>query len=362
MTLLTGFRKASASRPELPDCSLVVATYERPVAIVTLLAALNEMADPPGEVVVVDGSSGRDSERVVRDWSLTAESPFDLIYVHSPAGLTLQRNVGVDASAGAFVFFLDDDCVPHDGYFREIRRTFVEDASQQIGAVAGAIVNEMNRPLSGRWRTRLALRLAERGEPGSYLSSGVSVPASTVAPFTGLRHVQVVPGGAVAYRRQVLNECRFSLFFCGYAQGEDLEMSLRAGARWNLVWCGDAHVSHFHAVEGRPASVAKGRMEVRNRYFIWKRHAAPSVLDRFRFWADLGYGAAYDVASFASDPRSLSPLRHAWGVVSGIASCLTLPPRYIEPAAQREYDFALETIAPGSTSGRSVPAAPHTAA
>ena len=362
MTLLNGFRKASATRPELPDCSLVVATYERPVAIVTLLTALDEIADPPGEVVVVDGSKGRETERAVRDWSLTAQAPFDLVYVHSPAGLTLQRNVGVDASAGAFVFFLDDDCVPHEGYFREVRRVFVEDGSQQIGAVAGAIINEMNKPLSGRWRTRFALRLAERGEPASYLSSGVSVPASTVSPFSGLRQVQVVPGGAVAYRREVLNECRFSLFFSGYAQGEDLEMSLRAGSRWKLMWCGDAHVSHFHAVEGRPASVAKGRMEVRNRYFIWKRHASPTVLGRFRFWADLAYGAVYDVVNFASHPRSLSPMRHAWGVVSGIASCLTRPPRYTEPAARREYQFALETLAPEAESDRSVPAAPHTAA
>ena len=224
MQRLTGWCVTATPRAGLTDCSLVVPTYERPDAITTLLDALLHLADTPADVVIVDGSVGRSTEESLVAWAAGNTPRFDLTYVKSPAGLTLQRNVGVDASAGSFVFFLDDDCVPHVGYFQAMRDVFARDTTSSVGAVAGAIVNNMGGALSWRWRMRFALGLAQRADPGSYLDSGVSLPITHVPRFTGTRRVQVVPGGAVAYRRAVLDRQRFSLYFSGYAQGEDLEM------------------------------------------------------------------------------------------------------------------------------------------
>ncbi|HEX6809382.1 MAG TPA: glycosyltransferase [Gemmatimonadaceae bacterium] len=338
MQRLTGWRAAAASRGGLTDCSLVVPTYERPAALTTLLDALLQLADTPADVVIVDGSRGRATGEALDAWIAAHTPRFDLSYVRSPAGLTLQRNVGVDASRGAFVFFLDDDCVPDAGYFQAIRDVFARDENGNVGAVAGAIINNMGGRLSRRWRLRFALGLAQRADPGSYLHNGVSLPVTHVPRFTGTRRVQVVPGGAVAYRRAVLDRHRFSLYFSGYAQGEDLEMSLRVGREWTLLWCGDAHLSHNHAPEGRPNAARKGRMEVRNRYFIWKRHARPRAADSITFWLDFVYGMGVDGLEFAAHPTSMTPLQHARGVLGGWVSCLTDPPRYDEPPARREYD------------------------
>ena len=336
---LTGWRAAAVPRGGLTDCSLVVPTYERPEAITTLLDALLPLADTPADVVIVDGSRGGATAGALEAWIAAHAPAFDLSYVRSPAGLTLQRNVGLDASTGAFVYYLDDDCVPFPGYFQAIRDVFARDTTGTVGAVAGAIVNNMGGALSWRWRLRFALGLAQRAEPGSYLPNGVSLPVTHVARFTGTRRVQVVPGGAVAYRRAVLDRQRFSLYFSGYAQGEDLEMSLRVGREWTLLWCGDAHVSHNHAPQGRPDAAKKGRMEVRNRYFIWKRHARPTVADSVRFWLDFVYGMGVDVIEFAVHPTSMAPLRHARGVLAGVRSCLTDAPRYDEPPVRREYEI-----------------------
>lgn len=337
---LTGWRAPATPRAGLTDCSLVVPTYERPAAITTLLDALLLLPDTPAEVVIVDGSRGHATGDALDAWIAAHTPRFDLSYVRSPAGLTLQRNVGVDAAAGAFVYYLDDDCVPLPGYFQAIRDVFARDAGGTVGAVAGAIINNMGGTLSWRWRMRFALGLAQRADPGSYLRSGVSLPITHVPRFTGTRRVQVVPGGAVAYRRAVLERQRFSLYFSGYAQGEDLEMSLRIGRDWTLLWCGDAHLSHNHAPEGRPNAAKKGRMEVRNRYFIWKRHATPRVSDSLRFWLDFAYGMGVDVLEFASHPTSSAPLLHARGTLGGLISCVTEPPRYDEPPVHREYDIA----------------------
>src|SRR5690606_24729970 len=145
------------------------------------------------------------------------------------------------------------------------------DAPERIAAVCGTIVNEMNKSrLSLRWRLRFLLRLVPRGEPGRYYPTATSVPKNRLTPFTGVREIDIVPGGAAAYRRKALERHRFSDFFTGYSQGEDLEYSMRLRREWEIRWCGDAHVLHNHAPSGRPPRFAHGRMAVRNRFFIWK--------------------------------------------------------------------------------------------
>ncbi|HEV2181690.1 MAG TPA: glycosyltransferase [Gemmatimonadaceae bacterium] len=348
MRRLSGWRAPAPARGGLADCSLVIPTYERPAAITTLLDALLPLADTPADVVIVDGSRSHATRDALEAWIATHAPRFDLSYVQSPAGLTLQRNVGIDASTGAFVYYLDDDCVPFPGYFQAIRDVYAGDTTGSVGAVAGAIVNNMGGTLAWRWRMRFALGLARRVDPGSYLASGVSVPITNVPGFTGTRRVQVVPGCAMSYRREALERHRFSLYFSGYSQSEDLEMSLRLGREWTLLWCGDAHVSHNHAPQGRPNAARKGRMEVRNRYFIWKRYATPGMVDSVKFWLDFAYGMGVDVLEFAAHPTSAAPLHHVRGVLGGLVSCITDPPRYDEPPARREYEVDFAAIGGGT--------------
>lgn len=340
---LNGWQRKSAARGVLQDCSLVIATYQRPREVVALLTTLTKLPDQPGEVIVVDGSVKEEVGAAIAAWLNSRSLGFDLVYVKSPPGLTRQRNVGIDASTKEFVFFLDDDCVPQAGYFEAIRQVFIEDSQKHIGAVCGSIVNEMDKPLSLRWRIRFFLRLVPRGESGKYYPTATSVPRSLVGPFKGCRQVDIVPGGAAAYRRSALLKQRFSQYFYGYSQGEDVEMSLRLGRAWKLMWCGDAHVIHQHAPSARPPSFKKGRMEVENRFFIWKRFSSDaSPIDRIRFWLDIAYIFSYDLACFIARPRQVHNLGHAAGVARGAMKCFISPPRYEEPPASRQYEFCLE--------------------
>jgi len=335
---LPGWVVKASAPGALEDCTLVVATYKRPKELLELLQAVQSSADPPAEVTVVDGTPGEGVGGQVAQWAKSQPLAFDLLYVKSPAGLTLQRNVGIDISTKKYVFFLDDDCLPEEGYFRELRRVFVEDATGQVGAACGLIINGMNAPVPLRWRIRLALRLVPRIEPGAYHPSCTSVPGNLIKPFAGVRPIDILSGGVSAFRRDVFDIHRFSQFFTGYAYGEDIEMSLRVRRKWKIMWCGDAHVNHYHAQGGRPDAFRKGMMEVRNRFFIWKRNPENVGLsDKLRFWLDIGFLIVMDLGWFVTHPRRLSPLSHALGVGRGVVSCLAAPPRYEEPPARREY-------------------------
>jgi hypothetical protein len=78
-------------------------------------------------------------------------------------------------------------------------------------------------------------------------------------------------------------------------------------------------------------------MEVRNRYFIWRCYTPrPSVGCRINLWLDFLF---IGVCSLAR-----GQVKHAGGVLYGAAECQLTPPRYTEPPARQEYEFALEGV------------------
>lgn len=342
---LAGWRLDRTMEGGLKDCGLIIATYQRPQELLTLLEVLIGLPDAPVEVVVVDGDAPEDHESRFYKYLKNQQLPFDFIYVKSPKGLTRQRNVGIDISSQAYVFFLDDDCLPQPGYFAETHKVFLNDTTEQVGAVCGLNINEIDRPMVRRWRLRLALGLVSGEEPKIYQASGTSVPISTIKPFTGVRQVDILNGNAMAFRRNVLHENRFSAFFHGYSWGEDLEISLRVRRKWQILWCGDARVVHNHAAGGRPASFSKGVMEVRNRSFIRNRYAKPGDLKgTAKFWMDMAFLMTMDLAWFVSRPWRPQFFLHAMGLAWGNMVCLIVPPAFEEPPASPQYGLRLETL------------------
>lgn len=338
---LNGWRRVAASNEGFADCALIVPTYRRTKELIRLLNALAALPDIPGEVLVVDGSPEPELEHSLLAWASMLALRFDLVWIKSPKGLTRQRNVGLDACEREYVFFLDDDSLPEPGYFNAIRQVFVDDTAVQIGAVRGFLTNGINTPVTPLWRLRTWLGLAPRGEPGRYHASGFSGTWNMVPPFEGSREVEVLSGCAFALRREVSLKHRFSEYFHGYAQGEDLEMSRRIAKDWKLMICGDARVNHAEAKGGRPAGLARGRMAARNHYFIWKRHSPEAGWkDRMRFWGNHALIVVYHSLAYLRRPTHVFPLAYATGTFCGALECIFSPPRYEEPPAQREYEFS----------------------
>jgi GT2 family glycosyltransferase len=339
---LEGWRIAAAKPDALDNCTLIVATYQRPREVATLLERTAALAEPPGEILIVDGSPERDVEKSIASWASSRMLAFDLVYVRSPKGLTRQRNVGIDLATRDIICFLDDDAFPLEGYFRALCDVFTGDRTRRVGAVGASIVNEMDRQPNRRWRLRLQLGLVPRTHPMIYHECGTANPSSLMKPFHGVIPVDLVQGGASAFRREVFDTMRFSEFFYGYAYGEDAEMSLRVKNKWEVLWCGDARCEHHPAPGGRPTSFGKGRMEVRNKVFIWRRHRSYARwINRIRFHGDFGYLFLWDIAWFLIRPWHFRWLAHAAGLLAGAVECAVRPPTYTEPPVRRRY--VLET-------------------
>ena len=347
---LPGWWCGTANSQALPDCCLIIPTFKRPVELRNLLQHILQMEETkpgsvPAEIVIVDGSPDAAAEDAVKSFVLQ-DCPFALKYVRIAPGLTRQRNVGIDASSADLVFFLDDDAVPELDYFRTIRAIFLGDTAKSIGAIGGCVTNEWDRPLIMRWRIRFLLGIIPRIEPMRYAHCGTSNPRSMLKPFRGIREVDLLPGCAFSFRREVFESERFSNFFDGYSQGEDMEMSLRVRKRWKVVCAGDAKVEHREAKSGRPASFAKGRMEVRNRMFIWRRYSSTraTFLDKSRLLSDFGFLVLVDLAAFLRRPWRYASLLHGAGIVCSAIECAFHPPEFEEASHRVTYQFDFRAV------------------
>ena len=317
-TALPGWRVLSTRASALRDCSLVIPAAD-PDDVERLLDALLAIPDAPGEVVVVHAGPGRQPGARLRGWSARSEAPFDLVFVASPPGLTRQRNIGIDIATRDFLFFLDPSFEPLPGYFAVTRRVFDLDRDGCVGGVGGVVLNQSRRSLP---------RFGAGAQPLAYGRSA----------FSGLRRVDVLTGGASAWRREVFVDRRFSCYFGEWSEGEDVEFSLRAGKSWTLLCCGESRVKRLPGANSVPSGYHAARAGIRNRYFIWSRHTpSPDPPHEMRFWLAAALDTVTNLASFNAG--------HAAGIFAGIVSCVADPPRFVEPPARREYVLAAETLA-----------------
>jgi glycosyltransferase involved in cell wall biosynthesis len=103
--------------------SVIVSTYNREDALSAVLRALSRQCDRNFEIVVADDGSGPATARVVYGWALKTKLPIKHVW-HEDRGFRLSdiRNRGVRASAGAYVLFLDGDCIARPHFVAAHRR------------------------------------------------------------------------------------------------------------------------------------------------------------------------------------------------------------------------------------------------
>jgi glycosyltransferase involved in cell wall biosynthesis len=92
--------------------SVIISTYNREDALDVVLRALSRQSDRNFEIVVADDGSGPATARVVREWTRKTALPIKHVW-HEDLGFRLSdiRNRGIRASLGAYVLFLDGDCI-----------------------------------------------------------------------------------------------------------------------------------------------------------------------------------------------------------------------------------------------------------
>lgn len=103
--------------------SIVITTYNRSDALLAVLRGLAAQDDRGFEVVIADDGSTPEHQQAVQQAAQRLGLPVVHVW-HPDVGFTAARvrNLGVSASAGAYLVFLDGDCVPELDFVRRHRR------------------------------------------------------------------------------------------------------------------------------------------------------------------------------------------------------------------------------------------------
>lgn len=247
----------------MPDLvSIVVPTYNRPLALARLLDALaDQVAGSDVEVLVVDdGSTVPGVAEVVVNRGHR--------YLKVPnGGPGVARNLGWRTSAGAVVVFVDDDVVPEPTWLEALVRVFED--PEVVGA-GGRILPLADNAMS-------AFVQAERLADHAVDADGT---------------VRYLVTASAAYRRPVLEAVGgFSTAFPAGVYGEDVDLSYRARAHGRLVVVREAVVRHEHRTS-IGALLRTYRLSGRGRRVLATRHPSLSLQQgaagvfSFRHWTD----------------------------------------------------------------------------
>ncbi|HYD61906.1 MAG TPA: glycosyltransferase family 2 protein [Noviherbaspirillum sp.] len=106
--------------------SVIVTTYNRPDALSAVIRALLDQTDPDFEVIIADDGSGQPTRDALAAFRHAAHTRGlkRLVHAWQPDDgfrASAARNLGVFASQGEYLVFLDGDCVPRPDFIARHR-------------------------------------------------------------------------------------------------------------------------------------------------------------------------------------------------------------------------------------------------
>ena len=285
--------------------SLIICTYKRPQALLTLLQSVKLQTLYPNAILIVDSSPDDFTKEM-----LTQHSFQNLNYYkveEKDRGLTKQRNYGIArvSQDSVVVCFLDDDTILAPNYFEEIIKTYT--IHPEALGVGGYITNEVSWQNVGvdyvatnnefyydGWKRKDGSRFVWRKKLGldSDLPPGCSPEFSHgrsvgfLPPSGKVYPVEQLMGGVASFRKTVFEQFQFSTYFEGYGLYEDADFTLRVSKTGKLYLNTVAQLEHHHDAAGRPNQYAYGKMVVRNGWYVWRvKNPKPSFKAQLKWHA-----------------------------------------------------------------------------
>ncbi|WP_375239769.1 glycosyltransferase family 2 protein [Aurantibacter sp.] len=332
----------------MPHFTLIICTYMRAKPLCELLDSVNLQSLYPNDIIIVDGSVDRETEKVLQ---LNKFNNLRYLKVgNANRGLTKQRNYGINnlLEETEIVCFLDDDTILDPNYFEALIGTYSK-FPNALG-VGGYITNEVNweksdgistnlnfyyndgykRTEPSRFKTRRKLGLEPDAKPGycSSFSHGRSV--SFLPPTNKTYKVEQFMGGVSSFKKSILDKHKFSTYFEGYGLYEDADYTFRISKLGDLYVNTAAKLGHYHNASGRPNKFSYGKMVIRNGWYVWRvRFPSPTIKARIKWNATALLLTFIRATNIVTTSQKKEALTETIGRCIGWLSLLFNKPKFI---------------------------------
>lgn len=246
--------------------SVIVCTRNRSDSIEETLKSLVRLDYPEFEILVVDGSNGRDQTNT----KMLARQYGAKYIPESRPGLSLARNTGIANATGEIIAFTDDDCIPARDWLKQTVKIY---SDQSVWAGTGRVLPHFSGPAADLFEAVAGQDLGSeirrftpediRGGIHFILSNASKIfsqhmKSRAPAPF-GIGH-----GSSLSFRRLVFD--RIGLFDLRFGAGaplrgcDDIEMLYRVlKSGHSVVYDPQVLVSHKHRLTSGDDNSSKVR-------------------------------------------------------------------------------------------------------
>ena len=269
--------------------SVIIPTKDRVQDTTTCLESIFKQTLLPDEIVVVDGSSTQELNKQIK-FHFGEEA--GIKYIHSQPGLTRQRNVGIKASSGDIILFLDDDTVLDKDYVREIMHVFHNYVGVKIGGVTGNVIrkpasNPIRRFLAAGAQTLSTIFFLWRFGDGKFQPSGTPTIIRD-GSRDRVTNVEFLCGCNMAFRREIFDEFQFDEKMHAYMFMEDDDFAYRVSRKYQNLWTPQAKLIHNVSPVARSKYVSM-KNTIRNHFYLFKKNLPQTPKHKLAFyWSVVG--------------------------------------------------------------------------
>jgi len=256
--------------------SVILCTKDRPDDLSRCLDSIQKQSVKPDELIVVDASSGNETERLC--YNRRGTSSIELKYIRSKPHLTHQRNLGVDSSGGELIFFFDDDVILDERYLENVREAFLRYGP---GGVSGTCEDVFKLPMLKK--CFLKMFMLTRFDGASSRIQPSAFPVWALKPPSRI-NVECLQGLCMSYRREVFDEFRFDEEIPRRGGLEDVDFSYRVSRKYKLLQIPGAKVFHKRSLKSRTPDGEHFFTKMVYHYRFFGKNVNKSFLNWTCFW------------------------------------------------------------------------------
>jgi len=244
---------------------IVIPTKNRLKELTNTLKFLNLNKFLFKKIIIVDASNLKKKKKIKKAIS---NYNLNIKLVNSQPSTCVQRNIGFNFLENEkHIMFLDDDNIFYEDAFHKMK-FFLKNHKNFVGVAFNQIYNYQYNFLDKLKKNFIFSKIGiYNSENGGFSKSGWQ---SKFINFKKNSIVQWLPTRAVIYKSSAIKYLRFENKLGVYGYLEDLDISLELKKKGNLMVCGDAKYSHDQSINR--SGFGFGKKEVRNRYYIVKKH------------------------------------------------------------------------------------------
>jgi hypothetical protein len=244
---------------------IIIPTKDRIKELTTTLKFLNLNKFFFKKIIIVDASDFK-IKKIIKKEILSYDLNIRLI--DSRPSTCIQRNAGFNFLENEeHIMFLDDDNIFYADAFYKMQ-IFLQNHKNFVGVAFNQIYNYQYNFLEKLKKNSIFNKIGiYSSENGGFSKSGWQ---SKFINFNRDSIVQWLPTRAVIYKSSAIKNLRFDEKLGVYGYLEDLDLSLELKKKGSLMVCAGAKYTHDQSINR--SGFEFGKKEVKNRYYIVKKH------------------------------------------------------------------------------------------